>query len=39
MYVNGSLPKTAAPLSLVYAEHQADDGLLYVTLESESTYG
>ena len=39
LYVNGVLPTTSAQISAVYQEHKADDLLLYITYDTESTYG
>ena len=39
LYVNGTLPAVSTQLSVIYAEHQSNDKLLYIVFDTESTYG
>lgn len=39
IFVNGTLPPTAALISHVYKEHKDNDGFLYVMYSTESTFG
>jgi GABA(A) receptor-associated protein len=39
VFVNGTLPATAALMSQIYKEHKDADGFLYVTYSGESTFG
>jgi len=39
IFVNNSLPPTAALMSQIYKEHKDEDGFLYVTYSGESTFG
>ena len=37
--VNNCLPPNAALLSQVFAEHAEPDGILYISIKKESTFG
>ena len=39
MFVDGDLPRTDAIMDEVYAQHQNDDGFLYVKYSGENTFG
>jgi GABA(A) receptor-associated protein len=39
IFVNNTLPPTAALMSRIYAEQKDEDGFLYVTYSGESTFG
>jgi GABA(A) receptor-associated protein len=39
IFVNNTLPPTASLCSSIYAEQKDEDGFLYVTVSSESTFG
>ncbi|CCF60542.1 hypothetical protein KAFR_0K01880 [Kazachstania africana CBS 2517] len=39
IFVNDTLPPTAALMSTVYQEHKDMDGFLYVTYSGENTFG
>jgi GABA(A) receptor-associated protein len=39
IFVNNTLPPTAAMVSQIYKEHQDEDGFLYCTYSGESTFG
>jgi len=39
LFVNGSLPNTAALMKTVYEEHKDDDEFLYVTYSGENSFG
>nr|6WY6_A Chain A, Autophagy-related protein 8 [Saccharomyces cerevisiae]6WY6_B Chain B, Autophagy-related protein 8 [Saccharomyces cerevisiae] len=39
IFVNDTLPPTAALMSAIYQEHKDKDGFLYVTYSGENTFG
>jgi len=39
IFVNNTLPPTAALMSQIYKEHKDEDGFLYVTYSGETTFG
>lgn len=39
IFVNNTLPPTAALMSAIYEEHKDEDGFLYVTFSGENTFG
>jgi len=39
IFVNNTLPPTAALISAIYEEHKDEDGFLYVTYSGENTFG
>lgn len=39
IFVNDTLPPTAAWMSAIYQEHKDKDGFLYVTYSGENTFG
>jgi len=39
IFVNNTLPSTAALMSQIYEDHKDDDGFLYVTYSGENTFG
>ena len=39
VFVNNTLPPTAALVSSIYEEHKDDDGFLYITYAGENTFG
>lgn len=39
VFVNNTLPPTAALMSQIYHEHKEEDGFLYITFSGESTFG
>ena len=39
IFVNNSLPPTAALLSAVYEQHRDEDGFLYMMYSGENTFG
>eukprot|EP00287_Rhodomonas_sp_CCMP768_P013809 CAMPEP_0196757392 /NCGR_PEP_ID=MMETSP1091-20130531/103639_1 /TAXON_ID=302021 /ORGANISM="Rhodomonas sp., Strain CCMP768" /LENGTH=109 /DNA_ID=CAMNT_0042106165 /DNA_START=120 /DNA_END=449 /DNA_ORIENTATION=+ len=39
IFVNNSLPPTAALMTAVYDEHKDEDGFLYITYNGESIFG
>lgn len=39
LYVDGNIPNGTELMSCLYDKHAADDGFLYVTYKSESTFG
>ncbi|ORX43810.1 autophagy-related protein 8 precursor [Piromyces finnis] len=39
IFINGTLPPTAAQMSLIYDEHKDDDGFLYVKYAGENGFG
>jgi len=39
VFVNDTLPPTAALMSQIYKEQAAEDGFLYCTYSGESTFG
>merc|ERR1712228_797786 len=39
IFVNNTLPSTAALMSQIYKDHKDDDGFLYVTYSGENTFG
>ncbi|XP_074576931.1 autophagy-related protein 8C-like [Curcuma longa] len=39
VFVDNTLPSTAATLSVIYKEHRDEDGFLYMTYSGENTFG
>ena len=39
IFVNNTLPSTAALMSQIYKDHKDEDGFLYVTYSGENTFG
>ena len=39
LFVNDSLPPTAALMSIVYDRYKNEDGFLYITYSGENTFG
>ncbi|CAN8231052.1 unnamed protein product [Cochlearia groenlandica] len=39
VFVNNTLPPTAALMSAIYDEHKDEDGFLYMTYSGENTFG
>ncbi|ORX88290.1 microtubial binding protein [Anaeromyces robustus] len=39
IFINGTLPPTAAQMSLIYDEHKDEDGFLYVKYAGENGFG
>ena len=39
IFINNSLPPTADRISSIYDKHKDEDGFLYATYQSESTFG
>merc|ERR1712232_374552 len=39
LFVNDTLPPTAALMSFIYDKHKDEDGFLYVTYNGENTFG
>lgn len=39
IFINNTMPPTAALMSKIYNEHKDQDGFLYVTFSGESTFG
>jgi len=39
IFVNNTLPASAAVMSQIYKEHKDEDGFLYMTYSGESTFG
>jgi GABA(A) receptor-associated protein len=39
LFVNGTIPPTAALMNVIYEEHHDEDGFLYITYSGENTFG
>ena len=39
IFVNNTLPPTAAHMSTVYEQHRDEDGFMYFTYSGENTFG
>ena len=39
LFVNGTIPPTAALMNQIYDEHRDVDGFLYITYSGENTFG
>ncbi len=39
LFVNGSIPATAALMNTIYEEHKDEDGFLYITYSGENVFG
>jgi len=39
LFVNGSIPPTAAMLNTVYEQHKDKDGFLYISYSDENVFG
>ncbi|KAG6532030.1 hypothetical protein ZIOFF_005868 [Zingiber officinale] len=39
VFIDNTLPSTAATLSVIYKEHKDEDGFLYMTYSGENTFG
>lgn len=39
LFVNGSIPPTAAMMNTVYEQHKDKDGFLYITYSDENVFG
>lgn len=39
LFVNGTIPPTAAILNQIYEEYKNEDGFLYITYSGENTFG
>ena len=39
LFVNGSIPPTAAMLNTIYEQHKDKDGFLYISYSDENVFG